>query len=177
MTTTTLDRAAAPPAHEPIVTARTYGFVAFLMLLNVFNILDRQLLPTFANDIKADLHLTNGQFGLLSGIMFTLLYGILSPLMGMVADTVHRPRFAAVGVGLWSLLTAASGAARGFVSLAIPRIFIGVGEATITPTSLSMIADRFPIHRMGFAAGFYYAGVPLGSGAAYLVAGTLGEAF
>ena len=68
MTTTTLDAAGAPPAHEPIVTARTYGFVAFLMLLNVFNILDRQLLPTFANEIKADLHLSNGQFGLLSGI-------------------------------------------------------------------------------------------------------------
>ena len=169
-------QAAAPAAtgREPVVTLRTYGFVAFLMVLNVLNILDRQLLPTFANEIKAELHLSNGQFGLLSGIMFTLLYGLLSPFMGMVADTVHRPRFAAVGVGLWSLLTAASGAARGFVSLAIPRVFIGVGEATLTPTALSMVADRFPARSFGLASGAYYAGVPLGAGLAYFVAATLG---
>lgn len=167
---------AAPDAagREPVVTMRTYGFVAFLMALNVLNILDRQLLPTFANEIKADLHLSNGQFGLLSGIMFTLLYGLLSPFMGLVADSVHRPRFAAIGVGLWSLLTAASGAAKGFVSLAIPRVFIGVGEATLTPTALSMVADRFPARQFGFASGAYYAGVPLGSGLAYFVAATLG---
>lgn len=158
----------------PVVTARTWGFVAFLMVLNVLNILDRQLLPTFANEIKADLHLSNAQFGLLSGIMFTLLYGLLSPFMGLVADTVHRPRFAAMGVGLWSLLTAASGAAKGFVSLAIPRVFIGVGEATLTPTALSMVADRFPARQFGLASGAYYAGVPLGAGLAFFVAATLG---
>jgi MFS family permease len=168
--------AATPSAtgREPIVTLSAYGFVAFLMMLNVLNILDRQLLPTFANEIKGELRLSNSQFGLLSGIMFTLLYGVLSPFMGLIADTTHRPRFAAMGVGLWSLLTAASGAARGFVSLAIPRVFIGVGEATLTPTALSMIADRFPARQLGFASGAYYAGVPLGAGLAYFVAATLG---
>jgi MFS family permease len=159
---------------EPVVSVRTYGFLFFLMLLNVLNILDRQLLPTFANEIKADLHLTNAQFGLLSGIAFTLLYGILSPVMGLIADTTHRPRFAAVGVALWSILTASSGLARGFVSLAIPRVLIGVGEATITPTSLSLLADRFPARSLGFASGAYYAGVPLGAGLAFLLAATLG---
>jgi MFS family permease len=96
--------------------------------------------------------------------------------MGMVADTVHRPRFAAMGVALWSALTAASGAAKGFISLAIPRVFIGVGEATITPTALSMIADRFPARSLGLASGAYYAGVPLGAGLAFFVASTLGVA-
>jgi len=170
----TSTEAPTAPGHEPVVTLKTYGFVGFLMVLNVLNILDRQLLPTFANEIKAELSLSNAQFGLLSGIMFTLLYGILSPFMGLIADTVHRPRFAAVGVALWSLLTAASGAAKGFVSLAIPRVFIGVGEATITPTALSMVADRFPARQFGFASGFYYAGVPLGAGLAFFVAATLG---
>src|SRR4029450_4220383 len=134
-----------------------------------------------ANEIKADLHLSNAQFGLLSGIMFTLLYGLLSPFMGLIADTVHRPRFAALGVGLWSLLTAASGAARGFVSLAIPRVFIGVGASTrtadgptLTPPALSMLADRFPARQLGFASGAYYAGVPLGAGLAFFVASLLG---
>jgi len=157
-----------------IATRGAFGFLVFMMVLNVLNILDRQLLPTFGPEIKADLGLSNGQFGLLTGIMFTLLYGVLSPFMGLVADAVHRPRFAAFGVGLWSLLTAASGMAKGFVSLAIPRVMIGVGESTLTPTALSMISDRFPSRQLGFASGFYYAGVPLGSGLAYLVAASLG---
>ena len=155
-------------------TRGAFGFLVFMMVLNVLNILDRQLLPTFGPEIKAELGLTNGQFGLLTGIMFTLLYGILSPFMGLVADAVHRPRFAAFGVGLWSLLTAASGIARSFTTLAIPRVLIGVGESTLTPTALSMIADRFPARQLGFASGFYYAGVPLGSGLAYFVAAAFG---
>ena len=130
-------------------TKGAFGFLVFMMVLNVLNILDRQLLPTFGPEIKADLGLTNGQFGLLTGIMFTLLYGLLSPFMGLVADAVHRPRFAAFGVGLWSLLTAASGLAKGFVSLAVPRVLIGVGESTLTPTALSMIAASvWPSSRM-----------------------------
>jgi len=71
-------------------------------------------------------------------------------------------------------LTAISGAARGFWSLAVPRMFIGVGESCLTPTSMSMLADRFPAARLGFAAGFYYMGVPLGTGISLLVVGYLG---
>jgi MFS family permease len=74
---------------------------------------------------------------------------------------------------LWSALTAASGAAGSFMALAIPRVLIGVGESTLTPTALSMISSRFPTARLGLATGIYYAGVPLGAGAAYMVASTL----
>jgi MFS family permease len=151
-----------------------YGFLVFMMALNILNILDRQLLPTFGNEIKADLGLSNSQFGLLTGIMFTLLYGLFSPFMGLLADVVHRPRFAAMGVGLWSLLTAASGLARNFAGLAVPRILIGVGESTLTPTALSMLSDRFPARQLGFVSGFYYSGVPLGSALAFFIAAALG---
>jgi hypothetical protein len=54
-------------------TKGAFGFLVFMMVLNILNILDRQLLPTFGPEIKADLGLSNGQFGLLTGIMFTLL--------------------------------------------------------------------------------------------------------
>jgi MFS family permease len=74
------------------------------------------------------------------------------------------------------MLTAVSGAARGFWSLAVPRAFIGVGESILTPTSMSMLADRFPSERLGFASGFYYMGVPIGAGASLLIAGYLGPA-
>src|SRR5689334_12885926 len=104
--------ALAPPrVRAPSMAGSSYGVLAFLMVLNVLNQLDRNLITSFGTDIKADLHLTNGQYGLLSGIAFTLLYGLISPLMGLIADGSHRPRLAATGVALWSVLTAVSGAA------------------------------------------------------------------
>jgi MFS family permease len=152
----------------------SYGLLAFLMVLNVLNQMDRTLITSFGTDIKADLHLTNGQYGLLSGLAFTLLYGLISPLMGLIADGSHRPRLAASGVAFWSVLTAVSGAATSFFSFGLPRVFIGVGESTLTPACVSMLADRFPARRMGFATGVYYVGSPLGGGLAYLIAGALG---
>ena len=60
-------------------------------------------------------------------------------------------------------MTALSGLARSFVQLALPRIFVGVGEATLTPAALSMLGDAFPPRRLAMASGVYYAGIPLGS--------------
>ena len=153
---------------------RHYGFLVFLTLLNVMNFVDRQLLASFANFIVPDLQLTNAEFGLLTGLTFITFYVVMGLFMGMLADMVHRPRLVAVGLLLWSALTAISGAARGFWSLAVPRMFIGVGESILTPTSMSMLADRFPTARLGFAAGFYYMGVPIGVGVSLLIVGYLG---
>ncbi|MEM8767804.1 MAG: MFS transporter, partial [Pseudomonadota bacterium] len=116
------------------------------------------------------------QFGLLTGLFFLFFYSVAGIFMGALADTVNRTRLIAAGLAAWSVLTAASGAARGFVSLAIPRMFIGVGESIMTPTSMSLLADRFPAERLGFASGFYYMGVPIGVGASLLVVGYLGPA-
>ena len=101
-------------------------------------------------------------------------YSVTGLVMGALADIVHRPRLVAAAVALWSILTAASGAARGFVGLAIPRMLIAVGESALTPSAMSMLADRFPLSRLGFAAGFYFSGVPLGFGLSLLIAGYLG---
>jgi MFS family permease len=150
--------------------------LAFLTLLNVMNFVDRQLLASFANFIVPDLGLSNTQFGLLTGFAFIVFYAAMGLFMGALADRVHRPRLIATALTLWSLLTAASGAARGFVSLAIPRMLIGIGESALTPTSMSLLADRFPASRLGFASGVYYMGVPLGVGVSLLIAGYLGPA-
>jgi len=58
---------------------------------------------------------------------------------------------------------ALSGAARSFVHLALPRVLVGVGEATLTPAALSMLGDAFPARRLGLATGIYYAGLPIGT--------------
>jgi MFS family permease len=161
---------------EHRVSAGSYAFLTFLTLLNVMNFVDRQLLASFANFIVPDLGLTNTQFGLLTGLLFLFFYSTAGLFMGALADTTNRTRLIACGLAAWSALTALSGAAKGFVSLAIPRMFIGVGESIMTPTSMSLLADRFPSHRLGFASGFYYMGVPIGVGASLLVVGYLGPA-
>jgi MFS family permease len=163
-------------ATEERVTPASYAFLGFLTLLNVMNFVDRQLLASFANFIVPDLQLTNTEFGLLTGLVFIIFYSVMGLFMGAAADLVHRPRLIAAALALWSGLTAASGAARGFVSLALPRAFIGVGESACTPTSMSLLADRFPPGRLGFAAGLYYTGVPIGVGLSLIIAGTLGPA-
>ena len=163
----------APESSEPIPAA-SYGFLGFVTLLNVMNFVDRQLLASFANFIVPDLGLTNTEFGLLTGLVFIIFYSVMGLLMGAAADVFHRPRLMAAALALWSGLTAASGAARGFVSLAVPRALIGIGESACTPTAMSMLADRFPPTRMGLAAGVYYTGVPLGAGLSLVIAGTLG---
>lgn len=146
-----------------------YGFLMFLTLLNVMNFVDRQLLASFANWIVPDLGLTNTEFGLLTGLIFIFFYSVAGVFMGVLADRVNRTRLIAAGLALWSALTALSGMAKGFVSLAIPRLFIGVGESIMTPTAMSLLADRFPSSRLGFASGVYYMGVPIGVAASLLV--------
>jgi MFS family permease len=146
-----------------------YGFLMFLTLLNVMNFVDRQLLASFANWIVPDLGLTNTEFGLLTGLIFIFFYSVAGVFMGVLADRVNRTRLIAAGLALWSALTALSGMAKGFVSLAIPRLFIGVGESIMTPTAMSLLADRFPSSRLGFASGVYYMGVPIGVAASLFV--------
>lgn len=153
-----------------------YGLLALLALMNVLNFVDRQLLSSFANFIVPDLGLTNTEFGLLTGLVFLVFYAVAGLFMGALADMVNRPRLIAIAMVGWSALTAASGLATNFLTLALPRMFIGVGESALTPTSLSLLADRFPPTRLGVATGIYYMGVPVGVGVSLLVAGVLGPA-
>ena len=156
------------------VSAGTYVFLLFLTLNNIMNFVDRQLLASFANFIIPDLGLTNTQFGLLTGFGFLFFYSIMGLFMGFLADRFNRPKLIAFGVALWSILTSVSGLAKNFIGLLIPRMFIGVGESILTPTSLSILGDRFPKERMGFISGAYYLGIPIGAGLSLIIAGYLG---
>ncbi len=161
---------------DKAVASGGWTLLAFLTLLNVMNFVDRQLLASFANFIVPDLGLTNTEYGLLTGFVFLVFYSIMGVFMGTLADRINRSRLIAAALALWSALTAASGAARGFVSLALPRMLIGVGESALTPASMSLLADRFPARRLGLAAGIYYMGVPIGVGMSLLIVGYLGPA-
>ena len=153
-----------------------YGLLIGLTLLNVLNFADRYLMTAFGNSIMADLALTNFEFTLLTGLVFSVFYVLFGLVAGSLADRYNRPRLIAAGIALWSLLTAATGLARTFLQAAAARVFIGVGEAVLTPAALSMLSDRVPPERRGLAAAVYYLGIPVGIGSAFLLAGVLGPA-
>ncbi|BBB61858.1 MFS transporter [Undibacterium sp. KW1] len=150
--------------------------LVFLTLLNILNFADRFLIQGFAIDMIRDLHLSNLEFTLLTGFVFTTFYTVVGLFMGALADRVHRPRLIAAGIFGWSALTAATGFAGNFTQLALVRMFTGVGEAALTPAALGLLGERFKAQQRAFAAGFYYLGAPIGIGAAFLIAGTLGAA-
>tara|TARA_S200000501_G_C20869810_1_gene763706 strand:- start:3192 stop:4412 length:1221 start_codon:yes stop_codon:yes gene_type:complete len=139
--------------------------------LNVINFVDRQFISSFAPFLKRDLDLTNTEIGLLTGVVFIFFYAIAGLFVGTLADRYNRTKIIGIGVILWSAFTAVSGLAKNFVTLAIPRLFIGVGESAITPTAMSILSDRYEQKRLGFAAGFYYLGVPVGVGFSLIIAG------
>ncbi|MFZ6746708.1 MFS transporter [Undibacterium sp. JH2W] len=150
--------------------------LVFLTLLNILNFADRFLMQGFAIDMIHDLHLSNLEFTLLTGFVFTTFYTLMGLFMGALADRVHRPRLIAIGIFSWSALTAATGLATNFAQLGLVRMFTGVGEATLTPAALGLLGDKFESQQRAFAAGFYYLGAPIGIGSAFIIAGTLGAA-
>ncbi|PXX37889.1 MFS transporter [Undibacterium pigrum] len=172
----TKDELAATPSASNIVgnRGRTITLLVFLTLLNILNFADRFLIQGFAVDMIRDLHLSNLEFTLLTGFVFTTFYTVMGLFMGALADRVHRPRLIAFGIFSWSALTAATGFANNFMQLGLVRMFTGVGEAVLTPAALGILGDRFKQHQRAFAAGFYYLGAPIGIGAAFIIAGTLG---
>tara|TARA_B100000123_G_scaffold129022_1_gene95126 strand:- start:3 stop:1217 length:1215 start_codon:yes stop_codon:yes gene_type:complete len=139
----------------------------------VINFVDRQFISSFAPFLKSDLGLSDTEIGLLTGIVFIFFYTVAGLFVGTLADRYNRTKIIGVGVILWSAFTAISGYAKNFFTLAAPRLFIGVGESTITPTTMSILSDRYEQKRLGFAAGFYYLGVPVGVGVSLLIAGYL----
>jgi MFS family permease len=153
-----------------------YALLAVLTLLNVLNFADRYLMAAFGSSIMRDLGLSNFQFTLLTGLVFSVCYVVFGLFAGSLADRYNRPRLIAAGIAVWSLLTAATGLARNFAQGAIARVFIGVGEAVLTPSALSMLSDRMPPQRRALAAAVYYLGIPVGIGSAYLFAGLMGPA-
>jgi MFS family permease len=139
-----------------------WRLLAAVTALNVLAYVDRQLVSALAPVLRADLGLTHAQVGLLIGVSFIAAFAIGLPVVGILADRVHRPRLVAVGLALWSTGTTLGATASGFASIASWRTLVGVGEATLPPAAIAMLGDRFPPARLGFATSVFYTGIPLG---------------
>lgn len=116
--------------------------------------------------IKASLSISDTQFALLQGLAFSILYSVLSVPLGWMADRVSRRKLIAAGASVWSIATVACGLSGSFGQLLIARIGVGAGEATLSPSAVSMIADAFPPTKRALPMSIYTAAANIGAGAA-----------
>jgi MFS family permease len=143
--------------------------VALLTLVYVFSFIDRYILSLLVEPIKAEMQLSDTQIGLLLGPAFAIFYTTMGLPLGWLSDRARRTWIISAGIAVWSLATAASGLARNFVQLFAARIMVGVGEASLSPCALPMIADSFPPEKRGRPIAFYSAALSIGAGLAFIL--------
>lgn len=150
-----------------------------LLIVYIFNFLDRQIVNILAEPISRDLGLSDTQIGLMTGIAFAAFYTFLGIPIARFADRPKTNRVGLISVSLvvWSGMTALCGMAQNFVQLLLARIGVGVGEAGCTPAAHSLIADLAPPEKRASAISFYSLGIPIGSLLGMLIGGLIADAY
>ncbi len=151
-----------------------YLVLGILTATYVSNFVDRQVINVLASYIIEDLQISDGQFGMLSGLAFACIYTTLGIPIARWADIGNRRNIIAISVGIWSIMTAACGAATNFTQLFLARFGVGIGEAGGSPPAHSIVSDIFPAAQRATALSVYslgvYGGILVGTvGGAYLV--------
>ena len=168
------------PARHPSASRQFAGragySLAVLFLINLLNFYDRQALGALAEPIRREFHLNDTQLGVL-GTMFTLLYAVVGLPFGRLADSWSRKKLLALGMLVWSSLTAASGLVTTYALLVASRLGVGVGEAVCAPAGTSWIGDLFPAAKRSRALAFFMLAVPLGAGLSYMISGPVAQGF
>ena len=136
--------------------------LALLLVAYIFNFLDRQILGILAQPIKAELNLTDAEFGAIGGLAFALLYSVLGLPLAYLADRTSRSAVVAASVAVWSVFTGLCGLAVSSTQFFFCRLGVGVGEAGGVAPSYALIADHFPPDRRARALAIYSLGVPIG---------------
>lgn len=136
--------------------------LAMLFVVGTINFVDRQLLSVLVEPIRADLHLSDTQFGLLTGLAFALFYAGMGVPVAILADRWNRVKLIALACLVWSAFTALTGKVTSFAQLALIRFGVGAGEAGGTAPSLSLVSDLFPPHRRPFAVAIFQLNGPFG---------------
>ncbi|MFZ8929521.1 MAG: MFS transporter [Gammaproteobacteria bacterium] len=159
--------------NEEQYPSPTYAWyvVVILFLAFVVSYIDRQIISLLVDPIKEDLGISDTQIGLLQGFAFTVFYTFAGIPLGRLADKKNRKAIIAVGMFLWSIMTFACGLARNFTQLFIARIGVGIGEASLSPASNSLISDYFPKDKRGKPIALYFMGVYVGVGMSFILGG------
>ncbi|HEU4431553.1 MAG TPA: MFS transporter [Myxococcota bacterium] len=168
---------AEPPRTPEISRGRTRYSVALLIVVYTFAFIDRNIVNVLLQPISVEFALTDTQLGFFSGTAFGIFYATLGLPIAWIADRVPRKRIVAIALASWSAMTALQGLATGFLSLAVTRIFVGIGEAGCSPPAHSMISDMHPPERRARALATYALGIPIGGALGLLIGGWMREFF
>jgi predicted MFS family arabinose efflux permease len=153
----------------------TYQFyvVALLLLVNLTSGLDRHVLGILQEPLKTDLKLTDSQLGFINGPAFSIFYSFSAIPIARMAERLNRTRLLGVMLSFWSAATAACGLSGGFLSLALCRVGVGMGEGGCHPICQSSVADNFTLRQRGSAMAIYACGPPIASILAPIVGGVI----
>lgn len=151
----------------------TWYYVVVLGLANAVSFIDRSFLSLVLDPVRKTFGATDTQMGLLIGPSFMLFYSLVALPIGAWADRYNRKRIILAGLFCWTLCTGLFGIARNFMLLAAARMGVGLGEATLTPSAVSIISDYFPRSYLGRAIAVFTGLGTLGSSLAFIFGGWL----
>ena len=144
--------------------------LGILVIGSLVAFVDRQVVAIVVEPMKADLGVGDTQIGWLYGV-FSVFYAIAAVPIAWLADHKSRKHLIAAGIFLWSFMTIACGLTRQFWFVLLARVGVGVGEATLTPATTSLIGDYFPRHQIPLALSIFQTGAIMGSGLAFIIGG------
>jgi MFS family permease len=150
--------------------------VALLWFVWLLNYLDRQIIFSVFPLLHSDLQLSDFELGLL-GTSFLWVYALASPVVGYFGDRFSRKKVIVASLFVWSLMTWATGKARGFPQLLAARGLMGISEAAYLPAGLALIADHHGERTRSLATGLHYSGSYIGAVLGGLAGGWIGERY
>ncbi len=137
--------------------------VALLWVVALLNYMDRQMLSTMKVAMMGDIHEleTAENFGRLMAV-FLWIYGLMSPMAGLIADRINRKWLIVGSLGVWSFVTLTMGYCTSFNQLYVLRAIMGVSEALYIPAGLALIADYHRGNTRSLAVGIHMTGLYVG---------------
>jgi MFS family permease len=160
-------------------TGRYYPWIVLVLLIALYtsSFIDRSIFGLLVKPIRADLNITDTEYSLLAGLAFAVTYTFAGIPMGWIVDNGSRRMLIAVGCAVWSFMTALCGMANSFGTLFAARVGVGIGEAVLSPAAYSLLSDLFPKEKLARALSFYSLGIPIGSGLALMIGGSVVDYF
>jgi MFS family permease len=151
---------------------RAHYVLIVCTLLYVINYMDRQVFAVILQPMKIDLGLTDAQCGLASTVLIFGMAFFSFPISHLI-DRWSRRKAIGIMAILWSGFTFATGLAKNFMGVLIPRAFVGLGEAGFVPGGTAMISASYPKEKRGWAMGIFHIAIPLGAAAGVILGGLI----
>ena len=149
--------AVAPPAERNV----RWWVIVLLALGVLIAYTDRMNLSTALPAIRASFPLSAAASGILLSAFFWS-YTLLQIPAGWLVDRYGLKWPYAVGLFLWSAVSAATALVSSLNGLIAVRIVLGIGESVVTPASLRYIRENFAEHERGLPIGIYFSGTKYG---------------